>query len=168
MTLNPWATATASSLPSSGPTLPRDVGGSGGGSFPSVLVENLWNTARPQVCVNARHPPLEDAFAVGGMAALLPPFPQVVDTQGTEAFASHHSLPTNLTVALLPASLHAMLAPASSAASTVSRAPVLDAFWGLCHRAPLAGTKIRAVWKFSIDGPIRCRHAVVGTVYNIV
>ena len=67
-----WATTTASSLPSSGPTLPRDAGGRGGDSVSPVLVENLWNTERPQVRVNARHPPLEDAFAVGGMDASLP------------------------------------------------------------------------------------------------
>ena len=123
--LNSWATTTASSLSSSGPTLPRDAGGSGGGSFPSVLMENPWNTARPQVRVNARHP--RKPLAVGGMPASLPPFPQVVDSQGTEAFTSHHSLPADPTVALPPVSLRAMSAAASPAASTVSRAPGLDA-----------------------------------------
>ena len=130
-TLNPWATMVASSLPSSGPTSPRDAGGSGGGgngggSVPSVLVENPWNTARPQVRANARRPPLEDAFAVGGMAASLPHLPQVLDTQGTEASASHHSFPADPTVALPPAPSRGMSAPASPA-STPSRAPRLDA-----------------------------------------
>ena len=61
------------------------------------------------------------------MAASLPPFHQVVDTQGTEAFASHYSLPADSALALLPASLRTMSAPASPAASTAWRAPVLDA-----------------------------------------
>ena len=57
---------------------------------------------------------------------IVAPFPQVVDTQGTEAFASHHSLPAESAVTLLPASLRTMSAPASPAASTAWRAPVLD------------------------------------------
>ena len=123
---NPWAT-TSSSLPSSGPTSPRDAGGSGGGSVPSVLVENPWNTARQQVRTSARRPPLEDAFAVGGMAASLPSLPQLVDTQGTEASTSHHGFPADPTVALPPAPSRGMSAPGSPAASTASRAPRLDA-----------------------------------------
>ncbi|KAF8470480.1 phosphatases II [Russula ochroleuca] len=123
--VNPWATTTHSSLPSSVSTSPRDAGGSGG--VPSVLVDNPWNTARTQARPGARLP-LEDAFAVEGMATALPPLPRVGPLD-IEASTSHHSLPVDPTVALPPASLRGMSAPASAspAASTAPHTPGLDA-----------------------------------------
>ena len=122
--VNPWATMTASSLPlpSSASTSPRDAGG--GGSVPSVLVENPWNTARTQA---RQRPPLEDAFAVGGMATSLPSLPRVVDTQGIKTPGSHHGLPADPTIALPPAPLRSMSTSSSPAASPASQAPSLDA-----------------------------------------
>ena len=92
--------------------------------MPSVLVENPWNTARTQA---RQRPPLEDAFAVGGMAKSLPSLPRVVDTQGIETPGPHHGLPVDPTIALPPAPLRSMSASASPAASPVSHAPGLDA-----------------------------------------
>ena len=121
---NPWVTTSSSpSLPSSSSTSPRDVGRDG---MPSVLVNNPWNTTRTQVRPDARHPPLEEAFAVGGMAAALPPLPRVEDRSGNESPASHNGLPADPTVALPPAPL-SVSASASPVASTAPHAPTLDA-----------------------------------------
>ncbi|KAF8489799.1 protein-tyrosine phosphatase-like protein [Russula emetica] len=126
--VNPWATTSLSpSLPSSSSTSPRDAGR---GGMPSVLVDNPWNTARTQVRPSARHPPLEDAFAVGGMAAALPPLPRVVDPLGNESSASLNGLPADPTVALPPAPLSTS-ASASPVASTAPHAPSLDAPLGI-------------------------------------
>ena len=128
-TMNPWAATTHSSLPSSVSTSPRDVGG--GGGVPSVLVDNPWNTARTQARPDARLP-LEDAFAVEGMAAALPPLPRAVDPPDRESSASHHGLPVDPTVALPPASLRGMSAPVSTspAASAALHTQGLDASLG--------------------------------------
>jgi hypothetical protein len=128
--VNPWATTSSSpSLPSSSSTSPRD-GGRGG--MHSVLVDNPWNTARTQVRPGAR-PPLEDAFAVGGMGAALPPLPQVVDPLGNESSASHNGLPADPTVALpsAPLSASASASPVASVTSTAPHMPSLDARLGI-------------------------------------
>jgi myotubularin-related protein 6/7/8 len=128
--VNPWATTSSSpSLPSSSSTSPRDAGR---GGMLSVLVDNPWNTARTQVRPGAR-PPLEDAFAVGGMAAALPPLPQVVDPLGNESSASHNGLPADPTVALpsAPLSASASASPVASVASTAPHTPSLDARLGI-------------------------------------
>ena len=122
--VNPWSTASSSpSLPSSSFTSPRDAGR---GGMPSVLVDNPWNTARTQARSGARRSPLEDAFAVGGMAAELPPRPRIVVPLGNEGSASHNGMPMDPTVALPPAPLSAS-ASASPVASTAPHAPSLDA-----------------------------------------
>jgi myotubularin-related protein 6/7/8 len=126
--VNPWAiTSSSPSLPSSPSTSPRDAGR---GGMPSVLVANPWNTARTQARPGARRPPLEDAFAVGGIAAALPPLPQVVDPLGNESPASDNGLPADPTVALPPASLSRSVS-ASPVASTAPQAPSLDAPLGI-------------------------------------
>jgi hypothetical protein len=128
--VNPWATMTPSSLHPPASTSPRDAGGRGG--MPSAFVDNPWNTGRMQGRSGARlgDPLLEDAFAVGGMAAALPPPIGVVDPPGKEASASHYALPADPTVALPPALSRGMSASApasvSPAASTASHAPGLD------------------------------------------
>jgi myotubularin-related protein 6/7/8 len=119
---NPWATTSlSSSLPSSPSASPRDAGR--GGGMPSVLVDNPWNTARMQARPGARRPPLEDAFAVGGMAAGLPALPRVgvVDPLGNESPASDNGLPADPTVALPPSPLSASV----SASPVASTAPPL-------------------------------------------
>lgn len=125
--VNPWAATTHSSLPSSSvSTSPRGV--AGGGGVPSVLVDNPWNTARTQARPGARLP-LEDAFAVEGMAAALPPLLRAVDPLDLEASASHHGLPVDPSVALPPASLRAPVS-AGPAASIATHTPGLDASLG--------------------------------------
>ena len=128
--VNPWvATSSSPSLPSSSSTSPRDAGR---GGMPSVLVDNPWNTARTHVQGGARRPPLEDAFAVGGMAAALPPLPRVVDPLGNESSTSHNGLPADPSVALPPAPLSASAsASASPIAPTAPRVPSLDAPLGI-------------------------------------
>ena len=123
--VNPWAiTSLSPSLPSSSSTSPRDAGR---GGMPSVLVDNPWNTARTQVHPGGRPPPLEDAFAVGGMAAALPPLPRIVGPLGNESSASHNGLPADPTVALPPAPL----STSASASPVASQAPSLDAPLGI-------------------------------------
>ena len=122
--VNPWATTSLSpSLPSSSSTSPRDAGRSG---IPSVLVDNPWNTARTQALTSARRPPLEDAFAVGGMAAALPPLPRVVVSLGNESSVSDNGLPADPTVALPPPPLSTSVS-VSPVASTAPHVPSLDA-----------------------------------------
>jgi hypothetical protein len=41
----------------------------------TVLVDNPWNAARTPSRPTTRRPPSEDAFAVGGLDASLPPLP---------------------------------------------------------------------------------------------
>ena len=126
--LNPWATTSMSpSLPPSPSTSPRDAGK---GGMPSVLVDNPWNTTRTQVRPGARRPPLEDTFAVEGMAASLPPLPRVTDPLGNESSASDNGLPADPTVALPPSPLSASVS-ASPVASTAPHASSLDAPLGI-------------------------------------
>jgi len=137
--VNPWATSPP--LPSSpSSTAPRE-----GGGIPSVLVDNPWNTtARTQARPSARRPPLEDAFAVGGMEAALPPLPPP-DPLGIATSTSHdhdhHSLPADPYVALpttirtRSTSSRGLSASASSASSGAAAPPPppdasLDAFLG--------------------------------------
>jgi len=126
--VNPWAT------PSSAPTsAPREVGG-----IPSVLLDNPWNTARMPPRPAARRSPLEDAFAVGGLDAALPPLPSPADLLGIASAAgtstSHvlHGLPADPSVALPPAAVHGgthsaasrdISASASSAAAALGPPP---------------------------------------------
>jgi len=127
-TVNPWASTSLSpSLPSSSSTSPRDAGR---GGMPSVLVDNPWNTARTQVRPGARRLPVEDAFAVGGIAAALPPLPPVADPLGNESSALPNGFPADPTVALPPAPLSAS-ASASPVASIAPHAPSLDAPLGV-------------------------------------
>jgi hypothetical protein len=100
--------------------------------MPSVLVDNPWNTARTQVRPGARRPPLEDTFAVGGMAAALPPLPWVANPLGNEGSASDNGLPMDPTVALTHPPLSAS-ASASPVASTAPHLPSLglDALLGI-------------------------------------
>jgi myotubularin-related protein 6/7/8 len=126
--VNPWVTTSSSpSLPSSSSTSLRDAGR---GGMPTVLGDNPWNTARTQVRGGARRPPLEDAFAVGGMAAALPPLPRVVNPLGHESSTSHNSLPADPTVALPPTPLSAS-ASENPVASTAPHAPSLEAPLGI-------------------------------------
>ena len=126
--VNPWVTTSPSpSLPSSSSTSPRDAGKSG---MPPVIADNPWNTARTQVRPGGRRLPLEDAFAVGGMAAELPPLSRVVDPLGNESSASHNGLPVDPSVALPPAPLSTS-ASASPLASPAPHVPSLDAPLGI-------------------------------------
>ena len=126
--VNPWATTSLSpSLPSSSSTSPRNAGRSG---MPSVLVDNPWNTARTQALPSTRRPPLEDAFAVGGMAAALPPLPRVVVPLGNESSTSDNGLPPDPTVALPPSPLSTSVS-VSPVASTAPHVPSFDAPLGI-------------------------------------
>ena len=126
--VNPWAIMSLSpSLPSSPSSSPRNAGR---GGMPSVLVDNPWNTARTQVRPGARRPPLEDSFAVGGMAAALPPLPRVVDPLGNESSASDSGLPLDPTIALPSTPLSASTS-ASPVVSTTPHEPSLDAPLGI-------------------------------------
>jgi len=121
--VNPWATtSSAPSSPSSSSTSPRDAGR----SMPSVLMDNPWNTTRRQVRPSVRRTAAEDAFAVEGMAAALPPLPRVVDPVSKEASISDHGLPADPTIALPRASPSAS-ASASPVASIASHPPGIDA-----------------------------------------
>jgi len=117
---NPWATSPSLPSPSaSTPTASREVGG-----IPSVLVDNPWNTSRAAARASSRRAPLEDAFAVRGMAAALPsPLDQLV----TETPSPHHRDPT-IALPILSSSASSTsptgqdpdtsLGPSSSAAAT--------------------------------------------------
>ena len=107
---NPWATSPSLTSPSaSTPIASREVGG-----IPSVLVDNPWNTSRAPVRPSPRRAPLEDAFAVRGMAAALPS-PSGVDQLGIEGPSSRHRHPT------LALSIHS--SSASSASPVTGQGP---------------------------------------------
>jgi hypothetical protein len=118
--VNPWA------MPSSAPntSAPREVGG-----MPSVLLDNPWNTARmpPRPAAPARRPPLEDAFAVGGLDAALPPLPSsasdplgIASAAGTSTPHALRGLPADPSVALPPAAVHDGTDSAASASSAAA------------------------------------------------
>jgi myotubularin-related protein 6/7/8 len=121
--VNPWATT---SLPSSASTsVPREADG----GIPSVLVDNPWNTARMPPRPTARRPPLEDAFAVGGLDASLPPLPSPASdplgmagasTASTSHDHDHHGLPVDPFVALPTAAVHVGPRSAASLGSSAS------------------------------------------------
>jgi myotubularin-related protein 6/7/8 len=112
-TVNPWAASLASQSPTSAET----------GSVPSAFADNPWNTARMPARSGVRRAPLEDAFAVGEMAAALGPRPRT-DPLSMEAATSRHDhgLPADPSVAFPPTPVSARL-PVSSRGSLASTSP---------------------------------------------
>ncbi len=127
--VNPWATSPP--LPSSPSTAPRE-----GGGIPSVLVDNPWNTtARTPARPSARRPPSEDAFAVGGMEAALPPLPPPDPLSiATSTFPADPYVALPTTTRTRSMSSRGLSAPASASSGAAAPPPPpdasLDAFLG--------------------------------------